>query len=126
MKIRMRNEIKLGEEAEIIDQIFEVDLVDKGDYRYLLFYNEEREKVVLKFSEKELVMTRFSSPKSLMRFVKDEEALVLLPTPLGNQHFVTETSLFEVSEQKLRLHYALKPLEGEKIFATYQMEIAWS
>ena len=125
MKIRMRNEIQLGEELEVIDQVFDVELVDKGAYRYLLFYNEEKEKVVLKFSEKELIMTRFSKPKSLMRFVKDEEAIVVLPTPLGNQHFVTDTSLYELSSHHLRLHYRLKNLEGESVFASYEMEIDW-
>ncbi len=35
-----------------------------------MYTNEEDEKVALKFSNDELIMTRFSSPKSIMRFYK--------------------------------------------------------
>ena len=125
MKIRMKNEIQLDGQMEVVDQVYEVDYKDKGDYAYLIYENEDQERVVLKFHDKELVMTRFSTPKTIMRFVKDEEAVVTLPTPMGIQHFVTETSHYQLTDQVLQLHYQLKPLEGEQIFASYQMEISW-
>lgn len=126
MKIRMKNEIQLDGQMEVMDHVYEVDYKDKGDYAYLIYENEEKERVVLKFHDKELVMTRFSTPKSIMRFVKDEEAIVTLPTPMGIQHFVTVTSHYELADQQLQLHYTLKPLEGEQIFASYQLDISWS
>lgn len=126
MKIRMKNEIQLDGQMEVMDHVYEVDYKDKGDYAYLIYENEEKERVVLKFHDKELVMTRFSTPKSIMRFVKDEEAIVTLPTPMGIQHFVTVTSHYKLADQQLQLHYTLKPLEGEQIFASYQMDISWS
>lgn len=125
MKIRMKNEIQLDGQMEVVDQVYEVDYKDKGDYAYLIYENEDQERVVLKFHDKELVMTRFSTPKTIMRFVKDEEAVVTLPTPMGIQHFVTDTSHYQLTDQVLQLHYQLKPLEGEQIFASYQMEISW-
>lgn len=125
MKIRMKNEIQLDGQMEVVDQVYEVDYKDKGDYAYLIYENEDQERVVLKFHDKELVMTRFSIPKTIMRFVKDEEAVVALPTPMGIQHFVTDTSHYQLTDQVLQLHYQLKPLEGEQIFASYQMEISW-
>lgn len=125
MKIRMKNEIQLDGQMEVVDQVYEVDYKDKGDYAYLIYENEDQERVVLKFHDKELVMTRFSNPKTIMRFVKDEEAVVTLPTPMGIQHFVTDTSHYQLTDQVLQLHYQLKPLEGEQIFASYQMEISW-
>lgn len=70
MKIRMRNRIQFDEQLEVIDQLYDVEVREKGDYTYLLFYNEEKEKVVLKFHQEELVMTRFSSPKTIMRFLR--------------------------------------------------------
>lgn len=125
MKIRMKNEIQLDGQMEVVDQVYEVDYKDKGDYAYLIYENEDQERVVLKFHDKELVMTRFSNPKTIMRFVKDEEAVVTLPTPMGIQHFVTDTSHYQLTDQVLQLHYQLKQLEGEQIFASYQMEISW-
>ena len=125
MKIRMKNEIQLDGKMEVVDQVYEVDYKDKGDYAYLIYENEDQERVVLKFHDKELVMTRFSTPKTIMHFVKDEEVVVTLPTPMGIQHFITDTQHYHLENQMLRLHYQLKPLEGEQIFASYQMEISW-
>ena len=53
MKIRMRNTIQFDEQLEVIDQLYDVEVCEKGDYSYLLFYNEEKEKVVLKFHGQE-------------------------------------------------------------------------
>ena len=49
----MRNTIQFDEQLEVIDQLYDVEVHEKGDYRYLLFYNEEKEKVVIKFHGQE-------------------------------------------------------------------------
>ncbi|SNH17762.1 hypothetical cytosolic protein [Streptococcus pneumoniae] len=79
MKIRMRNTIQFDEQLEVIDQLYDVEVHEKGDYSYLLFYNEEKEKVVIKFHGQELVMSRFSNPKTIMRFLKDSDSLAYIP-----------------------------------------------
>ena len=101
--------------------------MQKGSYCYLVFKNEENEQVVLKFHDKELTMTRFSTPKSLMRFIKGGKAMVDIPTPVGMQQFITETSHYQVDlkKQVLELHYQLRIRDSEQIFASYQMEISW-
>lgn len=124
MKIRMRNTIKFDEQLEVIDQLYDVELREKGDFSYLLFYNEDQEKVVLKFNGEELVMTRFSNPKTIMRFLKDSDSLAYIPTPMGMQEFVIQTSHYEVGEEKLELAYQLQNKEGVP-FANYRLEITW-
>ena len=124
MKIRMRNTIKFDEQLEVIDQLYDVELREKGDFSYLLFYNEEQEKVVLKFNGEELVMSRFSNPKTIMRFLKDSDSLAYIPTPMGMQEFVIQTSHYEVSEGKIELAYQLQNKEGVP-FANYRLEITW-
>ena len=124
MKIRMRNTIKFDEQLEVIDQLYDVELREKGDFSYLLFYNEEQEKVVLKFNGEELVMSRFSNPKTIMRFLKDSDSLAYIPTPMGMQEFVIQTSHYEVSEGKIELAYQLQNKEGVP-FADYRLEITW-
>ena len=124
MKIRMRNTIKFDEQLEVIDQLYDVELREKGDFSYLLFYNEDQEKVVLKFNEEELVMTRFSNPKTIMRFLKDSDSLAYIPTPMGLQEFIIQTSHYEVSEGKIELAYQLQNKEGVP-FANYRLEITW-
>lgn len=127
MKIRIQNRIQMDEQVEQIDQSYDVDWTQKGAYHYLLFKNEEGEKVVLKFHDEELIMTRFSTPKSLMRFIKGGEALVGIPTPIGMQQFITKTSHYKVDLKKqiIELHYQLRMPDGERNFADYQMEISW-
>ena len=124
MKIRMRNTIKFDEQLEVIDQLYDVELREKGDFSYLLFYNEEQEKVVLKFNGEELVMSRFSNPKTIMRFLKDSDSLAYIPTPRGIQEFIIQTSHYEIGEEKIELAYQLQNKEGVP-FANYRIEITW-
>ncbi|HFI0113496.1 TPA: DUF1934 domain-containing protein [Streptococcus suis] len=127
MNIRLQNEIDLDGQLEVIDQTFPVEVRVKDGKHYLIYQNEEEEKVVIKCDEEELVMTRFSNPKSIMRFVKEQEAIVTIPTPMGIQHFVTQTNLYELSaeQQELVLHYDLNGLEKKQKFASYKMKISW-
>ena len=127
MKIRIQNRIQMDEQVEQIDQSYAVDWTQKGADHYLLFKNEEGEKVVLKFHDEELIMKRFSTPKSLMRFIKGGEALIGIPTPVGIQQFITKTSHYQVDlkKQTLELHYQLRTPDGGRAFADYQMEISW-
>ena len=124
MKIRMRNTIKFDDQLEVIDQLYDVELREKGDFSYLLFYNEDQEKVVLKFNGEELVMSRFSNPKTIMRFLKDSDSLAYIPTPMGLQEFIIQTSHYEVGEEKIELAYQLQNKEGVP-FANYRLEITW-
>ena len=124
MKIRMRNTIKFDEQLEVIDQLYDVELREKGAFSYLLFYNEDQEKVVLKFSGEELVMSRFSNPKTIMRFLKDSDSLAYIPTPMGIQEFIIQTSHYEIGEEKIELAYQLQNKEGVP-FANYSLEITW-
>lgn len=124
MKIRMRNRIQFDEQLEVIDQLYDVEVREKGDYSYLLFYNEEKEKVVLKFHGQELVMTRFSNPKTIMRFLKDSDSLAYIPTPMGMQEFIIQTNHYKLDGQKIELAYQLQNQEGQP-FASYQLEITW-
>ena len=124
MKIRMRNKIQFDDQLEVVDQLYDVELREKGEFSYLLFYNEDLEKVVIKFQEDELVMSRFSNPKTIMRFLKESDSLAYIPTPMGMQEFIIQTSHYEVGEEKIELAYQLQNKEGVP-FANYCLEITW-
>ena len=124
MKIRMRNKIQFDDQLEVVDQLYDVELREKGEFSYLLFYNEDQEKVVIKFQEDELVMSRFSNPKTIMRFLKESDSLAYIPTPMGMQEFIIQTSHYEVGEEKIELAYQLQNKEGVP-FANYRLEITW-
>ena len=124
MKIRMRNKIQFDDQLEVVDQLYDVELREKGEFSYLLFDNEDQEKVVIKFQEDELVMSRFSNPKTIMRFLKESDSLAYIPTPMGMQEFIIQTSHYEVGEEKIELAYQLQNKEGVP-FANYCLEITW-
>lgn len=134
MKLTLLNQIRYGEEVELLKEVYEVTYQVKGDYAYLLYKNDEGERVVLKFNDQELTMSRFSKPQSILRFVKDQAIAVNIPTPMGLQPFLTETALYQLdaARQTLQLHYQLKQLsqpeqtDQGQVFATYEMTLTWA
>lgn len=127
MEIKIKNKIMVGDQMEMIEEIHDCQVTEKGDYIYLVHHNEEKEKVVIKLNREELVMTRFSNPKSIMRFSAKAPALVHIPTPMGTQHFLTDTSLYahDRQGQTVDIHYQLKHPETEDVFADYELEVSW-
>lgn len=127
MQIHLRNEIDLGGQMEVVDQHFPVDVTEKNGHYYLVFTNDEKEKVMIKSNPEELTMTRFSNPKSILRFHRDNPVMVAIPTPMGYQHLLTETSTYQADfdHQVIKMDYKLKQPETEAVFAEYQMEIRW-
>lgn len=125
MQIRIQNTIRFGEEMEIVDQYYQGEWKEKAGFQYLLYTNEEDEKVALKFSNAELVMTRFSTPKSIMRFYKNEDGGAIIPTAMGIQQFLITTDLFQLELGRLHLSYRLLTLDGEQEFANYQLLVEW-
>ena len=127
MKLHIKNKIDLDGQVELVEQSYPVKLTEKNGHIYLTYTNEEKETVRLKCNDQELIMTRFSTPKSIMRFHRETPALVTIPTPVGLQHLQTQTSVYELDtkEQNLKIHYQLKQLEGDSVFANYQLEIKW-
>ena len=127
MKLHIKNKIDLDGQVELVEQSYPVKLKEKNGHIYLTYTNEEKETVMLKCNDQELIMTRFSTPKSIMRFHRETPALVAIPTPVGLQHLQTQTSVYELDtkEQNLKIHYQLKQLERDSVFANYQLEIKW-
>lgn len=127
MKLHIKNKIDLDGQVELVEQSYPVKLTEKNGHIYLTYTNEEKETVMLKCNDQELIMTRFSTPKSIMRFHRETPALVAIPTPVGLQYLQTQTSVYELNtkEQNLKIHYQLKQLEGDSVFANYQLEIKW-
>ena len=127
MKLHIKNKIDLDGQVELVEQSYPVKLTEKNGHIYLTYTNEEKETVMLKCNDQELIMTRFSTPKSIMRFHRETPALVTIPTPVGLQHLQTQTSVYELDtkEQNLKIHYQFKQLEGDSVFANYQLEIKW-
>lgn len=126
MQINIKNQITLDGEVELIHEVYEGDLTLKGNFAYLMYKNDEGEKVVIKFNKTSLVMTRFSNPQSIMRFENNQFASCNIPTPMGVQKIVSKTNRFEYENDVVSLTYDLLPhIEAEQALASYQLEISW-
>ncbi|KXT78568.1 DUF1934 domain-containing protein [Streptococcus sp. DD13] len=127
MHLQLQNEIRIGDQVEVVYHTYEGEWFEKNEFCFLVYHNEDGEKVVIKYNQQELSMTRFSNPKSVMRFCVDQESLATIPTPMGLQQLKTKTSHYQLkrAEGQVQLHYDLLPMEGDVSFASYQMEIRW-
>lgn len=127
MKIALTNAIRIDGELEMIEEQHVCQLTKKGGFDYVVYENTDGEKVVIKFDNKEMVMTRYSSPHTVMRFQKDGLGLASLPTPMGVQTLLTRTHFFEADLQEtcLRLTYdLLTHEEAEQPLASYDLSLS--
>ncbi|MBJ8349158.1 DUF1934 domain-containing protein [Streptococcus zalophi] len=128
MKIKLENTITIDNQIDVITEEYEAEWVKKGDIHYFSYSNNEKEKVVIKYKENELVMSRFSSPTSVMRFRLKNYDNAKIATPMGLQNLVTKTNHLEmdVQHKKIFLHYDLliEP-ETDNILASYQLLLNW-
>lgn len=128
MKIQLNNAIQIDDQTELIHEVYEGELVDKAGSRYLIYHNNDKEKVVIKFKAGELVMTRFGQPQTLMRFVAGGQAPASIPTPMGVQQLVTATKslVLDDQDQKIRVSYdLLTSPEADLPLASYTLTIRW-
>lgn len=128
MQIKIYNTIQMEEQTELIEEIHDCQWTNKGDYDYLIHQNSQNEKVVIKLNHKELVMTRFSNPKSIMRFLKGNLDFATIPTSMGVQRLVTRTKIFQLDRGSQQLHLIYDLLtdpEADRPLASYDMRIAW-
>lgn len=128
MKIIIDNKIIMDHDLDMVHEEADGEYKEKGEFSYLIYTNSEKERVVLKFNEEELMVTRFSKPQSIMKFENGNFAAAQIPSPLGLQRLVTKTTQFELNQsaQELILHYQLLPHpEAEEALADYQMRLRW-
>lgn len=125
MKIIIQNEIDLDGEMEVVEEVRDVEAVEKGGFLYLTYQNEEGERVVLKIRDTGCTMTRFSNPKSVMQFVDKETTVTQIATPVGIQvlHVVTDT--YQKEGNQVTIRYTLQiPQTGEAL-ARYHLKMKW-
>lgn len=128
MYIDIHSKITAGNNIDHIDERAKVDYYQKGAFHYLHYDNSENEKVLLKFNDKSLAVTRFSSPKTLLHFQVDCYKKAQLATPMGLQHLVTVTDhfVYHPQEQRIELSYHLIPDENKtQPLMSCQLTISW-
>lgn len=126
MKVLITNHIQIDGETDLVTEQHDCQLTKKGGYDYLVYQNDDKEKVVIKFSPSEMLMTRFSTPNTIMRFQKDGLGLATIPTPMGLQKLLTRTRYFEadMANSCLKMTYDLLTSEEENsVLASYDLSV---
>ncbi|MGT2799382.1 DUF1934 domain-containing protein [Streptococcus marmotae] len=125
MKIGIHNEIDLDGQLEVIEQVYEAEAVEKGDFLYLTYQNEEKERVVLKINQQECTMTRFSTPKSVMQFLSNETSVTQIATPVGVQILHVVTDFYQKEGNQVTIRYTLRIPQTGQDLARYKLRIQW-
>ncbi|MGT2950630.1 hypothetical protein BU202_05915 [Streptococcus cuniculi] len=125
MKIIIQNEIDLDGEMEVVEEIRDVEAVEKGGFLYLTYQNDEKERVVLKITDTDCTMTRFSKPKSVMHFINQETTVTQIATPVGIQILHVVTDRYEKRENQITVGYALQIPQTGQDLARYHLKIRW-
>ncbi|GFH41785.1 hypothetical protein Hs30E_03360 [Lactococcus hodotermopsidis] len=120
-KIIIDNLIEIDSEKEEIHEEFSGEFYEKNDMIFLVYQNELNEKVVMKYNEKMLIMTRFSKPNMIMKLLPDINTTTAIATPLGLQRFEIRTQSYEKLSDGCQTQYQF--WQHERLLAQYVLRV---
>lgn len=122
IKITIQNKIKIDQQEELIYEEYEGEFKKLAGKNCLLYENDAKEKVLIKFNGSELYMIRYLQPPLNMRFKQNDLTDITYPG-LGTLSALTEKLLVKEEAKTVDLHYQL--LQNEQKIGHYQMAISW-
>ncbi|MCL2113450.1 DUF1934 domain-containing protein [Lactococcus protaetiae] len=122
MKITIRSQIKIDKHEEIIKETYDGELKRIAGKTVLIYKNEAEEKVLLKFDEQELTMTRFTDKPVTMRF-HEEFRSEMTYEGLGNLSVLTEKLSVNIQEKLVKINYQLA--QNDLKIGDYRLHITW-
>ncbi|MGO1987202.1 MAG: DUF1934 domain-containing protein [Lactococcus lactis] len=122
MEIIIRNRIKIDQQEELVKEIYQGEL-KKGEHQTLLKYqNAANEKVLLKFDENEVIMTRFAKRPIKMHFHPEIPGLTEYEG-LGELSILTNALSIDHESRTIKINYQLS--QGAQKIADYHLRIDW-
>ena len=122
MEIIIRNRIKIDQQEELVKEIYQGEL-KKGEHQTLLKYqNAANEKVLLKFDENEVIMTRFAKRPIKMHFHPEIPSLTEYEG-LGELSILTNALSIDHESRTIKINYQQSQC-AQKI-DDYIMRIDW-
>jgi len=122
-KLRILNEIRLGEQLEVIDETQTAELVLKAGQRYLIYQNEASEKTVIKFDREKLKMIRYLPEGTIqMEFSTGLPTWTRFPG-LGQLQIKTDLYRPDLENNSIQIKYSLD--KNENKIADYQLTLTY-
>ncbi len=128
VSIHIKNTVQMNSELDVIEEVFQGEILEKGTNLYLRYRNQENEQVVLKGSTKEWVMSRFATPKSIMRFSMEGVTQSLFVTNQGQLpiYIQTQSLVYEKELSQVSVSYSLYlDADLQQELAHYDLVISW-
>ena len=120
MQISVKNVIDNGLHEEIIHEIFEGNYTEIADQQFLSYIAEDGKRVVIKFDETELIMTRYADKVHKMRFTVKENTSFNYGGIYGLK---ISTETYKVKNNNITVIYTI--MQNEETMANYQLEITY-
>ncbi|MFC4652395.1 DUF1934 domain-containing protein [Lactococcus nasutitermitis] len=122
IKINIHSHIKIERQEEAIHEEYKGELKEIAGKICLIYTNSQDEKVLIKFDEQELSMTRYTDNPISMHFHKE------FPTKadyagLGKLSILTKDLSVNSAQQIVELYYHLA--QNELKIGEYRMQITW-
>ncbi|MCL2676597.1 MAG: DUF1934 domain-containing protein [Streptococcaceae bacterium] len=122
MQITVRNRIVINGEEERIKEVFLAEYKVQSGKTHLAYVNADDEKVMIKFDENELSMTRYTKTPIIMKFHKAQTTFAQYE---GLGKLEIETREFKINKtlQNIKLYYLLS--QNGTIIGHYHLRIDW-
>lgn len=120
MQISIKNVINDGTNEQIIQEVFEGFYKKISEKEYLSYRTDNNEKVVIKFDNTELIMTRYSQKLHKMRFTLYENTTFYY---LGLQNLEVSTDTYKVENNKIIIIYTI--LQNQNFVTNNHLEITY-
>lgn len=123
MKITIRNRIKIDGQEDFVKESYEVELKKARGKTALIYKNAEQEKVLIKFDQQQMSMTRFSNQPVTMRFQKETRSDTFYEN-IGKLSVLTDEFLVDDERKKIKINYRIVQKKTE--IGSYRLQIEWA
>lgn len=122
-QITIKNLITIDQQTETIHQTFSGDYYEKNQSHFLVYQNELAEKVVMKYDDELLTITRFSTPSTIIKLHPEVKTKALIATPVGQQEFEVITKKHQSVAEGFNTDYEF--WQGDTKIAQYALSVCF-
>lgn len=124
VKLTIDNLIQIDHETEVVHEQFKGDYHDKNGSHFLVYQNASNEKVVMKYDDEMVTITRFSTPSTIMKLHPQVTTKTAIATPLGPQHFEIKTQSYHQETTGFKTRYQF--WQGQHKIAQYDLSVQFT
>lgn len=126
INIQLKNEIKQGNEVEIIESNYQGDLFQKKDYFFINYKDSDDNKTIIKFNSTTLEIIRFGKHQSKLFLTLDQQGYAHFVYPEMAFDLITNTESLTITDNQIAANYQLIQPIDNSILADYQLSVSYN